>query len=262
MTDTNDALRSAENALRDFIEEVLREEFGDSWVDKCGVTPERVDRWNERREEERRRLRGSGVEERLLYYADFYDIPTILKKNWQLFEPCFGDWKTMEVYLNKLEDFRNPDAHKRELFPYQADLISGISGEIRSKITFYRSQKAPPDQYFPRIEYVRDSLGNLATSSQQHVDTGRILRPGDEVTFVVKAWDPKGDSYESELFIGSYAHRVVEYTKDTTLRWQVTERNIGVRVLAYISIRSLRPYHAQGNYDDLVCFVYQVLPRS
>ncbi|MDA0987572.1 MAG: Swt1 family HEPN domain-containing protein [Chloroflexi bacterium] len=262
MTDANDALKSVENVLRDFIEEVLREQFGDSWVAKCGVTPERVDRWNERREEERRRLRGSGVEERLLYYADFYDIPTILKKNWQLFEPCFGDWKTMEVYLDKLEDFRNPDAHRRELFPYQAELISGISGEIRSKITFYRSQKTPSDEYFPRIEYVKDSLGNLATSSESYINTGRVLRPGDEVTFVVKAWDPRGDTCESQLQIWPSFHTIVEYTKDTTLRWQVGEQDIGASMEVKIFLRSPRSYHARGGFDDIVSFVYLVLPKS
>ena len=106
--DYTEALRSAENTLRDFIEETLREKLGSDWVDKSGVTPARVEKWKERMDEERRKLHGRGVEDRLLYYADFYDLPVIMKKHWHVFEPCFGKWKTMETYLDKLEDFRNP----------------------------------------------------------------------------------------------------------------------------------------------------------
>ena len=69
------------------------------------------------------------MEERLIYYADFYDLKTILKKNWDTsFADALGDWKTFDVWLTELEKLRDPDAHRRELLPHQKSLIIGISG--------------------------------------------------------------------------------------------------------------------------------------
>ena len=50
-----------------------------------------------------------------MYYADFYDLRTILKKWAGEFSNALGDWKTIEVWLTELEKLRDPDAHRREL---------------------------------------------------------------------------------------------------------------------------------------------------
>lgn len=73
--------------------------------------------WEERREEERKRRSGAVIEERILWYSDFTDLWKILKKNWGLFKPCFGDAKRLEVYLDRLAALRNPGAHSRRCFP-------------------------------------------------------------------------------------------------------------------------------------------------
>ncbi len=73
-----------------------------------------------------KRQSGGVVESRLIYYADFYDIKTILKKQLRdKFAAAFGDWKPMEVYLAQLEMLRDPDAHRRELLPHQKNLALG-----------------------------------------------------------------------------------------------------------------------------------------
>jgi len=91
--DVSQALKDTENSLRDFIAYVLREAFGDEWVDKCGVTPERVQKWNRRKAQEEGRQKLGAVEERLLYYADFYDLETILGKHWHRFSEALGKEK-------------------------------------------------------------------------------------------------------------------------------------------------------------------------
>ena len=78
--DVTQALKDAENGLRDFIGCVLKRKLGPEWVQKCGVSPERIKIWNERKLVESRRQRTGVVEERVLYYADFYDLQTILQK--------------------------------------------------------------------------------------------------------------------------------------------------------------------------------------
>jgi len=81
--DATGALRDTENALRDFLGAVLSARFGRDWIERCGVTPDRVQKWTERQATGARRFAAAGViEERLLYYADFYDLKTILQKNW------------------------------------------------------------------------------------------------------------------------------------------------------------------------------------
>lgn len=258
----NEALKATENTLRDFIAEVLSEKLGEDWLKKCGVTPERIERWKQRQEEERKKIRGRGIEERILYYADFYDLPVILEKHWKLFEPCFGKWKTMDVYLDKLESFRNPEAHRRELFPQEIHLVLGITGEIRTSVTYFRSAKKPENKFFPILEQVVDSLGNTATPQQKHVDTKKTLHPGDSVSFIATAWDPKGEACEFRLWKAPDFKEFVGWTRDRVLEWKVTEEDIRNIQRIYISLRSLRKYHASGDEDDMMAFDYMVLPKE
>src|SRR3990172_13440205 len=132
-SDVSQTLRDTENALRDFIAYVLQEKLGSGWESNSGVSPERLAKWAERKKIEGKRQDAGAVDERLIYYADFYDLQTILRKHWQYFAVALGDLKTIEVWLGELEKTRDPDAHRRELLPHQKDLILGISGEIRAK---------------------------------------------------------------------------------------------------------------------------------
>lgn len=79
-TDISQTLRDTDNALRDFISYVLQEKLGSGWESKVGVSPERLSKWAERKEVEGKRQDAGAVDERLIYYADFYDLQTILKK--------------------------------------------------------------------------------------------------------------------------------------------------------------------------------------
>src|SRR5665647_2855016 len=91
--DSTQALKDAENSLRDFIALVLGTELGADWVKESGVPTERLEKWQARKVEEFQRQEGGAVDERLIYYADFYDLKTILKKHWQRFSAALGDWK-------------------------------------------------------------------------------------------------------------------------------------------------------------------------
>src|SRR6185503_18610020 len=80
--DVTQALRDAENALRDFIASELTRALGPQWEQASGVSPERLSHWRSRKTTEESRQESGVVEERLIYYADFYDLKTILKKHW------------------------------------------------------------------------------------------------------------------------------------------------------------------------------------
>jgi hypothetical protein len=67
----------------------------------------------------------------------------------------------------------------------------GISGEIRTRLIKYRSKQETSEDYFPRIESARDSLGNIYTfGSGNSIHTEMILRVGDTLDFTVTASDP------------------------------------------------------------------------
>ena len=198
MPDISQELKDAENALRDFIAQRLTKSLGTQWIEFCGVTAERIEKWKERKKIEEKRLSSTGVvDERLIYYADFYDLRTILKCRWaEDFSEVFGKWKQMEVWLDTLEEMRNPEAHRRELLPHQKHLAAGISGEIRTRIVRSRSQEVSPDAFFPRIESARDNHGNVYFGDSKSVSTGIVLHPGDELQFVITASDPYGEMVE------------------------------------------------------------------
>ncbi len=263
--DITQALKDAENSLRDFISSVLEKELGASWIDRCGVTPDRIEQWRNRKATEERRQRFGVAEERLIYYADFYDLKAILKKCWPgELSVALGDWKTMEIFLSELEKFRDSDAHRRELLPHQKHLALGISGDIRNRIVRYRSKKEFSDDYYPRFESVRDSLGNIFIPSGENrmLDTGMRLRPGDKIEFIVTATDPMGE--ELEFGIRPLGGRTAEisWQKDHVFAFTMSEAEIRKKLDMQIFLRSLRQHHAYPDYDDGVAFRYEVLPSK
>ena len=260
--DVTQALKDAENALRDFIPYILIPKYGKEWYDHCGINSERVKKWFERKAEDSKRI---GIaDERIIYYADFYDIKTILEKNWgEGFSSVFGDWRKMDVLLSILEGFRNPDAHRRELLLHQKYLIFGICGEIRSSIIRYRSKMETSEDYYPRIESVQDSLGN--TWTHEGPRTGKVLftnnklRPGDIINFIVTARDPLDESIE--ISINKSTQREDNWTQDNHFEVLIEEKDVMRYFFINIKIRSLRKYHAdRSGRDDDVDFSYEVLP--
>ncbi len=260
--DVTQALKDTENALRDFVAVRLEDSLGQNWLFECGVTPERLEQWSKRKADEERRQKSGVVEERLLYYADFYDLKTIIKKNWQGdISDALGSWKRFEVFFDELTDFRDPDAHRRELLPHQEHLALGIAGDIRSRLVRWRSGRETPQDVFPRIESVRDSLGNQWIpdgSPMRGYMTGMTLHPGDQVDFVVTARDPE----DLPLQYGfDPSNREPDWIDSGTYTWNVTEENISARIGIRMTIKSPRPYHAGTYCDDSVWFWYSVLPR-
>lgn len=261
--DVAQALKDTENALRDLIAEILSRKLGDEWVEKCGVKPDRLEKWKGRKQEEASRQEAGVVEERLLYYADFFDLETILHKHWANFAPHIRGLETMEVWLSELGKLRDPDAHRRELLPHQKHLVLGIAGEIRTRMIRYRSKAETGDDYYPRIESARDSLGNIYVPEQPFrlkvVVTHMRLRPGDRIDYVVTASDPLGAEIEYRYYKKTI-YPLSNWVKDDSVSVEVQKDDVGESYSVRAEIRSPREFHAQGDYDDWVSFTYEVLP--
>lgn len=254
--DITQVLKDTENALRDFISQMLHAKYKEDWIDKCGVSNERIEKWKMRQHEEEKR---HVTVERLIYYADFYDLKTILQKNWDDFSQIFGSWRTIEVWLDELEKLRNPEAHRRELLPHQKHLAIGIAGEIRTMIVRYRSKQETSEDYFPRIECIRDNFGNIWTPTLSE-NKKTILRPGDLMEFVVTASDPLDAALEYRM---DFEIEKGRWQKENTFSMRISQRHIGRNVLITFDIRSPRDYHAIGpDYDDTVRLYYEILPAK
>jgi hypothetical protein len=270
--DIEDSINAAENALRDLVEALLRMKHGDSWFDKLGLTRHRVSTWTERREEEQKRRPGGEVEERLLYYSEFHDVVEIVLKNWDGgFKDCFLNKKRFEVYTERLSTFRNPDAHSRSLFPFEEQLVLGMTGELRQDITLFLSRGGggPEPEHFARIESVSDSFGGRAVGTSTSAVGGIhsssvVLREGDVVSFKGSAWDPEGGELEWQVAL---MHRIptivdIDFSGDEMRwDWRIETRDIGENVALMFIVVSPRPYRRKGVGDDTAQFHYRVLPR-
>jgi hypothetical protein len=242
--DATRALRDAENALRDFIGDSLEKALGTEWESECGVTEERLAKWRERRLIEAKRQQTGVTEERLLYYADFYDLKTILKKHWaQYFGEALGDWKTMEVWLSELARLRDPDAHRRELLPHQHSLALGISGEIRTRIARFRSAQETGESCFARIESVRDSLGTIWIKGDSGIiGTRKTVCQDDTIDFVITASDPLGEQLSYSVTIGSplgtASKRNANWREMNSASVTFKEAHVGLNTLVCFAVKS------------------------
>ncbi len=259
INDINQVLFETENSLRDFVERILRKQFGKDWLVKSGVNKEHIDEWGRRMVEESKRQRIGSASENLIYYAELSDLRKIINKNWDpIFKSVFEDKKEFEVFFDKLEAFRITDAHRRELLPHQKHLLLGIAGEVRARIIRHRNQMDRLDSIFPRIELVRDSLGNKADAENRICSTDIELSPGDILDYVITAYDPEGLPLEySACPIG----RQINWLKDNSLQVKIEEKNIAKNFYVEVGIKSSRSYHASFGYDDMVIFRYKVLPK-
>lgn len=267
----HDEISTLENVLRSVVEDVLKANHGDSWVEHLGVSDDRVERWRERQNEAGKHSTGAVVEKRLLYYSDFPDLLTIIRKNWELFKPCFGDKKEVEVYLGRLNELRNPAAHSRPVLPHEESLAEGMSRELRQKVTIFRNTGAGGDEpeHFCRIEEVMDSFGHSAdgrASGEQIVDTREqmTLRPGDVVAFRGSAVDPVGRPMHwtiSSPFRGTGKLVLGEVNGSSfDVEWEVTEVDIHEQLEIDITLRTVLGPHRYGDHDDHLRMIYRVLP--
>lgn len=165
----------------------------------------------------------------------------------------------MDVWLSELEKLRDSDAHRRELLPHQHHLALGISGEIRTRIVRFRSTQETSESYFPRIECIRDSLGDIWTSGDDSaLFTGKIVRPDDTIDFVITASDPMGDLLEYGISV-DYGLGM-KWQKNNSVSLTFDKTHVRKKFCVSIKIRSPRDYHADHHFDQRVEFFYTVLP--
>lgn len=255
--DYTDDLAGVENTLRRLIEHVGRRAHGSSWLSEFGVGESRVAAWRRRQEREGSN-RGAGLtEDRLIYFSDFADLEEIVIRNWDEFEEALIDKARTEVYLRKLRELRNPDAHQRALTGTEKSLITGMAGELRTQATRFLSQRHTPDEYFPRLEALRDNLGN----SFGRPGPWPVVRTGDVLEFYAEGWDPIGAELEYEWTTGpGNSPPRQEWSKDNRFTWRIQPDQVAHPAWLNCNMRGPRAPHAEGDRDAGWSMAYTVLP--
>jgi hypothetical protein len=265
--DAFDALSAAENALREVIEQTLRDAFGETWLEMSGLTTERISSCESKRDEERKRREGAIPDNRILAYSEFHDLTTIINKHWSLFKDCFGDKKQTDTYLGRLSDFRISTMHTRPLLPFERSLVVGMSGEIRNKVAIFRSKGggSGDPELFPRIERVTDSFGNAKEGKSSggvavfKPDVLTTVRPGETVGLECEGWDPEGCELLWRIQIAGRP-RAVAKGQTVRFRWEVQAVDIQEVTGLIVTLTAERSYHRYDAYDDVTQLQYKVRP--
>lgn len=248
-------IHDAENSLREFLHQIWTNRYGEDWHVNISGASGLYPKWEEKRlpdELEHNSIKGR---EKLIQYATIDELRMLIKETWgEELQQLFDDRKTLDVYLKILDDYRNPDSRRRELFVYQKHLLLGISGDIRNRIVTWRS-KMEAGGIYSRIESVRDNIGNNWTpGAPRRVKTENSLRVGDVLEFIITASDPE----ESQL---SYRCHHTKWQTNNIVIVTIDRTMIEKQSLFHLMVKSARKHHAYPmGFDDRVSFDYQVVP--
>lgn len=251
-------LKDTNNAVREFVAATLERQLGQDWIEHCGISAEQTDIWRKKKAEAEAQVIPMSGAESPLFYAPFEDVISLIKLHWTNdFDGVFGDLDVTVAYLKTIARFLDPDQGRRELFIFQKHLALGVCGEIRARITAYRSLIEVGKEGFPRIESVKDSFGNIWTMGKpMRMKTNTILRVGDVVEYIITASDPEQMPLQ---------YRILGYKWESSniLQLNINEKHVARDARINITIRSHRKFHAYPlGYDDRIVFEYQILPAQ
>lgn len=181
-----------ENTLRKVILLVLGEN-----PESYKISQDRILKWKEKQDIKLTNQKPTINESRIIYFSDFYDLETIVTKNWDKFQPVLLNKKRFEVFFAEIESCRNEIAHGREITSYQDHLLKGITLDLKSLLTVYHNKNQMITDYFIRILKVSDNLGNIWENSASSKKV--TLREGDYYELIIDAHDPKSREIEYEL---------------------------------------------------------------
>ena len=266
----NEALNACESALRNIVDRVMP---GGQWMMHLNAKQRKY--IEDSRASEIGRRDAVKVSDNLLAFTNTRHLTTIIDSNWDEFASVFKNKTRTAVAFEALNSYRNTVAHSRELRPFERDLLSGISGQIRNQVALFLSNLSAPARFYPVIESAVDSSGNVPTGN--YCPYSASDRPrwqvGDVITFDCSATDPRGLELDWRLYAGDplssgIANPVIHYGQVTggkvSLRMDVTTALVMEHLHVRIDVRNAAPYRLHNGsldqYDDSALFCYSVDP--
>jgi len=131
-----------------------------------------------------------------------------------------------------------------------------MAGELRTLVTRYFPDRDTPDEYFPRMESLRDSLGNTMNSPKRPV-----VRVGDFIEFVAEAWDPVGAQLEYRWTVQpANVASSQGWSANNKFTWNVQTNQVANPAWVNVEMRGPREPHAEAARDAGWSMAYTVLP--
>lgn len=267
------AVTTLERALRLLLRRTLQAAWGQGWLERV-TTPAQREQWQGRHEQEQARRPGvldlppAGLE-----YSELYELIAIADKHWDKVAAALGKRAAILPLLEHFERIRNTASHSRELMPFERELMSGIAGEIRNKVTIHMSSQDPVGDYYPRMESAADSFGAAISMWNEMSEIAgtvpdasprMVLQVGDVITFTCSGTDPKGRDLEWTLTRSTGGAQVVAVRpsgEQVELVWHVEDGDVGesVAVSIHMSAAGAR-YRRWSHFDHRTYFMYVVRP--
>jgi hypothetical protein len=127
----------------------------------------------------------------------------------------------------------------------------------------WRTKQAPDMTWYPVIETVTDSLGNVIAEGN-HV-TGSRLTVGDILTFRCVATDPQDRPLTWTLYRQAFEGPVIDEQvgREVTLTWLVGDQSVAEKSIVVITMKSGGTYHRiQIGVDAMSSIFYTVDPPA
>jgi hypothetical protein len=118
------------------------------------------------------------------------------------------------------------------------------------------------DDIYPRIELIRDSLGTQLLPPMLSGLATPVVRPGDVVDLVITATDPHGESLLFGLTPPGCHTDNQLWQEDHTFQFRFHDNHVTERFGIKLWVKTKRPFHAWGWYDDCASIVYVVRPNA
>lgn len=265
-----ESIEACETALRQLMTVVYPTSIGHDWLKKS-VTEERQAKWEERQTVELAKRGKRGVattSTSTLDYLDLFELRDIAWKNWTPLKPALGERAETAPLLKRLDDLRNTVAHNRPLVPFERDLVAGIAGEIRNRVTIFMSTTDPAGDIYPRVEFIQDNFGNYPpdldpnrTTLDTVCSTDLVVHEGDILTVTCRGSDPQQRDLLWTI-VGSGMPAVKSADGETIeMSYKLVEKDVRETYGLKISMAADgTKYHRTYSGDQNVIFFYHCRP--
>jgi hypothetical protein len=239
------------------VRELIRSVLGDGWHKETGIDLEKLE---EKRTFEKSRRPGAIVSEDLLDYTEHLQLGKIIQKRWQDFSSILGNKKRWDVYSDRIAALRNTPMHARELLHFERHLLAGMTGEIGNIVAMHRSTQGPDEAWYPVVESVVDSFGNvLGRRISENFNTR--LAVGDVVRFRCVGHDPQDRELHWRIFAASQGRTLATGVgADVDLVWEVGRQDVSERFQLVFTMKSDGEFHRHGDKDVSFVAGYAVSP--
>lgn len=275
-------IESLEKWLRRLIDDELRTQFGDNYIQYKDINNNFIIKKSVRESIENRRS-----DEPKRYPRDIDAIllddavniilhPNLYKNHFReaLINAFPQGPDVARTFFDRLIEPRNYLAHANPISLRQAEQIICYSNDIIDSLKIFYEQKGLEKMYnVPTIIQFTDSKGNSFFDSQisagrnntgrSHINlqkTGNELSPGDTLRIEIEI-DPSFNSNEYEIFwtySGNISTPLLPSGETFTL--QINESHVREDFTVYCTVISNKKWHRLGDCDDSISITCRVLP--